>query len=489
MLDRIGFWTYFLQWRFAEALSCRPTGGWPNSGFDLSACYRLGLYDTVSKSSWDGQHLRGGIARAVSLAACGRHTESCDVISQLQARHGSGNYLFKLADALAPFMPEQSLALVNHDRAPIVLRSALLLRCGEREQAASIIRSALANSGSLHPELHLLATNALGGSPVEKLARLNAYLGARGLPALALKDAALPPNVGNLTTQLELPAVHGPLVSVLMTTYNTSGLISAAIEGLLAQTWRNLEVMVVDDASTDDTAEVVRRLAARDARVKYFRLPCNAGTYVAKTIGLELAKGEFVTCHDSDDWSHPLRIELQMKPLLADRRVIATTSQWVRIEDDGSYYARPVHPLTRLNPASPLFRRREVEQRMGLWNAVRTGADSEFHARLKLVFGRRAVRRLVQPLAFGAHRPNSLMTAADTGYTAQGMSPTRLAYWESWTKWHIASLRAGAMPVMPSLRTQALDGSPYWVPPEVQAYPQSVIACLEAVREVNSAAS
>lgn len=487
MLGRVGFWSCFFQWRFAEALSRLPAGAWPKSGSDLWTCYRLGLYDTVAQSCWDGRHLRGGIAMAVSLAACGRQTEACEVIRQLQVRHGSGNYLFKLADALAPFMPEQALALVNHDRAPIALRPALLLRCGEREQAASIIQAALANLGPVHPELHLLATNALGGAPGVKLARLNAYLDARGLPALALKDAALPPNVGNLTTQLELPAVQGPLVTVLMTTYNTSGLISAAIEGLLAQSWRNLEVVVVDDASSDDTSDVVGRLAARDARVKYFRLPCNAGTYVAKTIGLELSRGEFVTCHDSDDWSHPMRIERQMKPLLEDRRVIATTSQWVRVEDDGSYYARPVHPLTRLNPASPLFRRREVEQRMGLWNAVRTGADSEFHARLKLVFGRRAVRRLVQPLAFGAHRPNSLMTAADTGYTAQGMSPTRLAYWESWMKWHIASLRAGAMPVMPSLHVQALEGSPYWVPPEVQASTQGLIACLEAVHEVKSA--
>lgn len=487
MLERIGFWAYFSQWRFAEALSRLPADAWPCSGLELWACYRLGLYDTVSNASWDGRHLRAGMAMAVSLAACGRQADAEAVLRQLQARHGSGSYLDQLADALAPFMPQQALALVNHDRAPVALRAALLLRCGEREQVTSIIQSALNKPGTVNPELHLFATNALGGSPAEKLARLNAYLAARGLPALALKEADQAPHVGNLRPLLELPAVHGPLVSVLMTTYNTADRISAAIEGLLAQTWRNLEVVVVDDASTDDTQAVVASLAARDARVKYFRLPCNAGTYVAKSIGLELAQGDFITCHDSDDWSHPLRIERQMQPLLADKRLIATTSQWVRVEDDGSYYARPVHPLTRLNPASPLFRRREVEQRTGLWNAVRTGADSEFHSRLKLVFGRRAVRRLVQPLAFGAHRPNSLMTAADTGYTAQGMSPTRLAYWESWTKWHIASLRAGYTPAMPSLRLQALEGGPYEVPQVVEVPPLNILACLEAVREASRA--
>jgi hypothetical protein len=116
------------------------------------------------------------------------------------------------------------------------------------------------------------------------------------------------------------------------------------------------------------------------------------------------------------------------------------------MQDDGIYYARTVHPLMRINPASPLFRREIVLREAGAWDNVRTGADSEFLARLKLIFGRGAIYRVKAPLAFGSHRPNSLMTAAGTGYDQTGMSFTRLAYWEAWAHWHISEVRQGRNP-------------------------------------------
>jgi hypothetical protein len=448
----LGFFAYLAQARFAEALAQLPLNAWPSTGWQQMACYRLGMYGTVAQSAWDGKHLQGGMAVAVSLAGCGEHDRATQMVHDLVAHHGPGRYQSTLADALAPFMPRLALSLVNHGHAPVALRTALLLRTGEREQAARLIQEARSNS-KVHtsPELLLLQTNALEDSPEEELERMNAFLARFSLPPLALRDETLPPSTGNLMPAQRLPPVNGPLVSVLMTAYNTAGRIGAALEGLRAQTWRNLEVVVVDDCSTDDTAEVVHAIADQDSRIKYIRMACNAGTYVAKTVGLQQAKGEFVTCHDSDDWSHPLRLERQMLPLLNNRRLVATTSQWVRIEDNGTFYARPVHPLMRLNPASPLFRRREVVSHAGLWDAVRTGADSEFHGRLLLVFGRQSVRRVVQPLTFGAHRADSLMNAASTGYSEVGLAPHRLTYGEAWTRWHIAELHAGRKPVMPDI--------------------------------------
>jgi len=106
-------------------------------------------------------------------------------------------------------------------------------------------------------------------------------------------------------------AADGPLVSVLMTTFNTGERASAAIQSLLNQTYRNLEIVVVDDASQDDTPDLIATWARKDARVRLLRLPKNGGTFLAKNVGLTAARGDFVTCHDSDDWSHPLKIELQ----------------------------------------------------------------------------------------------------------------------------------------------------------------------------------
>ena len=249
-----------------------------------------------------------------------------------------------------------------------------------------------------------------------------------------------------------------------------------AIESLLKQTYRNLEIIVVDDASGDTTPDLVQAWAQKDARVRLLRLTTNGGTYLAKSMGLQLARGEFVTCHDSDDWSHPLKIERQVRPLLTDSALVATTSHWVRMQDDGMFYARPVHPLMRFNPSSPLFRREVVLERMGAWDMVRTGADSEFHARLKLVFGKRAVKRIAQPLALGSHREGSLMTAGDTGYSDAGISPQRLAYWEAWGAWHIACLRQGGLPRLPQDMARLAESRLFSAPEEICVSAQQVRA-------------
>src|SRR5690606_14648904 len=87
-----------------------------------------------------------------------------------------------------------------------------------------------------------------------------------------------------------------PLVSVIMTGYRTARRIGPALESLRSQTHRNLEIIVVDDASDDDLGEAVQAAAQGDPRVLYYRLPRNVGPYVAKDLALrELTKGDFVT--------------------------------------------------------------------------------------------------------------------------------------------------------------------------------------------------
>jgi hypothetical protein len=450
MLRRLVFLRRSMQARFAEALAQLRPGRWAATGAGQWACYRLGLYATVAASAWDGKHVLGGFAVTVSLAACGRADEAEALAYKVASLPDAAPHIADMADALAPFAPALSLALIERREAATALRAALLLRTGHMPEAAGLLAGALQHGEAQHnAELCLLCANANVSSlaPAAQLRLLNDFLSSFRLSPLALTDGRLPPSPGNLRPAMSPQCVDdGPVVSVLMTAYQAVDRIAAAIDGVLAQTYRAVELIVIDDASTDGTGDVVCAIAARDARVKYLRLPRNGGTFVAKMVGLRHATGEFVTCHDSDDWSHPSRIERQVLPLLLDRKLVATTSQWVRMEDSGVYYARPVHPLMRLNPASPLFRRKEVLARAGTWDAVRTGADSEFIARLRLVFGKRAVRKVAEPLAFGAHRPDSLMTAADTGYGEGGISPTRLAYWEAWTKWHIAELRAGRRP-------------------------------------------
>jgi hypothetical protein len=131
----------------------------------------------------------------------------------------------------------------------------------------------------------------------------------------------------------------------------------------------------------------------------------------------------------------------------------------------------------RMNPASPMFRKNMVLERAGGWDAVRTGADSEFIARLKLVFGRSAMQRVAQPLAFGAHRPDSLMTATETGYSTTGMSPTRLAYWEGWGHYHLNELRCGRKPYVPA---DLLSERRFAAPDAIVVPRRGIVRCLDS---------
>lgn len=469
--------------RFAEALAwSKKNVSESRSSSELYACYRLCLYETVANSRRGDDHWRGGLAVAVSLAACGRTAEATKLTRALVAQHRFGAHQVELAEALAPFAPELALELIQQADAPLGLRAALLLRMGQDDHAARLLHEALAAGDARQQSaLNLLLSNAAPGPTQQQLARMNAFFAAYALTPVALRDASLPPGQMNMKpVELHRP-VRGPLVSVLMTAFESGQRIGFAIASLLEQTYRDIEVIVVDDASSDDTGDVVRALAARDPRVVYIRLPCNVGTFVAKSIGLRHSSGEFVTCHDSDDWSHPMRIERQVRPLLENQRLVFTTSLWVRIQDDGTYYARPVHPLMRLNPASPMFRKNRVLEHAGGWDAVRTGADSEFAARLKLVFGPRAMHRVPEPLTLGAHRPDSLMTATDTGYSPTGMSPTRLAYWEAWGHHHINELRAGRKPYVP---VDLLAERRFAAPDAIVVPRRDIEMCLESCKSV-----
>lgn len=101
-------------------------------------------------------------------------------------------------------------------------------------------------------------------------------------------------------------------VSVITASYNMAQFLGPAIESVLAQTYSNLEHIVIDDGSTDDTESVVRKLAEKDDRIRYFYQP-NAGQTVAKNHGLKEAQGDYIAFVDADNMWVPDKLERQMK--------------------------------------------------------------------------------------------------------------------------------------------------------------------------------
>lgn len=106
-----------------------------------------------------------------------------------------------------------------------------------------------------------------------------------------------------------------PTVSIVLPTYNRAGLVGRAVESILEQTYRDFELLVIDDGSTDDTEKVIRTYRG-DERIRYKKLKHNFGQAYARNIGITHAKGNYIAFHDSDDVWRKEKLEKQMQVML-----------------------------------------------------------------------------------------------------------------------------------------------------------------------------
>lgn len=208
----------------------------------------------------------------------------------------------------------------------------------------------------------------------------------------------------------EVSPESDPLVTVIVPAHNSETVINTAIDSILTQTWPNLEVLVVDDCSTDATASLVEEYCRNDTRVRLIRAGTNSGSYVARNKALREAAGIFVTCHDADDWSHPQKIEKQVMHLLQNPSVIGNTSRQARVTPDLKIYRRGKYGrLIFKNVSSFMFRREPVMEAIGYWDSVRFSADNEYIQRILKVFGDESVEYLsTAPLSFTRQHADSL---------------------------------------------------------------------------------
>ena len=131
---------------------------------------------------------------------------------------------------------------------------------------------------------------------------------------------------------LDAPVDDQPLVSVIMPAYNEERFIEEAIASVLEQTYPVLEVLVIDDGSTDDTRSIVERVASADSRVKLIEQP-HAGLVSALNRGLERAKGTFIARMDANDRVPPERIARQVAYLMTFEDV-AVVGGWMSSTDE-----------------------------------------------------------------------------------------------------------------------------------------------------------
>ncbi|MBV2208072.1 MAG: glycosyltransferase family 2 protein [Thermomonas sp.] len=225
-----------------------------------------------------------------------------------------------------------------------------------------------------------------------------------------------------------------PKVSAIMTCHNAQDTIQEAVESLLLQTYPNLEVIVCDDGSTDNSWEILQEIKKRCGGLRIIRNNGNYGTYLSKNRAIEKSTGEILVFQDSDDISHPKRIEIQASQLITNKEIIATRSQYLRYNDTDSKLI-PVGGLLSKLGLITLAVRKQAFREIGFFDATRRAADDEWVQRLLHVYGKNSLLNLNVALYLARLRETSLISdmiqySADGKKIEQSSSIPRRQYVE-----------------------------------------------------------
>ena len=142
--------------------------------------------------------------------------------------------------------------------------------------------------------------------------------------------------------------MESALVSVIIPTFNSAQFIAEAIQSVQVQSYSNLEIILVDDCSIDDTKTIISRFAAADTRIQSIELVVNSGTGVARNVGLEKAKGKYIAFLDADDLWKPNKLERQLE-WMHTHQLPFTFSFYDCIDEEGKSLNKLVKAPERLS--------------------------------------------------------------------------------------------------------------------------------------------
>ncbi len=209
-----------------------------------------------------------------------------------------------------------------------------------------------------------------------------------------------------------------PLISVILPTFNRAGLLPRSISSVLAQTFTDWELIVIDDGSTDNTAEVVAAWRKKPAQIRSVR-QANQGVGAARNRGVAEARGAYIACLDSDDEYRPTHLETRLE--LLRRHDLDLIQGGVRV--DGTQWVVDFFDPTKLIRISEcviggtLFGKRTVFIELGGFCDLNYGEDLDLWERAQKAFRAETFR---EPATYILHEtPNSLRMARFDEWAAQ----------------------------------------------------------------------
>lgn len=331
---------------------------------------------------------------------------------------------------------------------PFLLLHQALLEVGLHDDAKQVLgRLQQLFPADLNTEL-AAANQALltCGDALAWLACVNRIFQAEGLQELRLVDpksevADVDFDFLVAAGEPDFSVAGAEVVSVIMPVFNAEATLDTALQSLLAQDWSNLEIILVNDASTDATVELLAAWQSKSLRkgvsLRVLEHTVNSGAYAARNTGMAAATGRFVTVHDCDDWSHPAKLRLQVEALLNDSALEACVSHWARASQSLYFHRWRMEEGIIYRNVSSLMFRRSLLDRLGFWDEVKAGADTEFYYRIIQACGQAAIAEVKPgvPLAFGRSLPDSLTQSSSTHLLTQFVGARR-CYEDAFHRWH-----------------------------------------------------
>ena len=142
--------------------------------------------------------------------------------------------------------------------------------------------------------------------------------------------------------------MNEPLVSIITPVYNAERFLSDTIKSVQNQTYKNWEMLLVDDCSKDNSAQIIKEFQKYDDRIKYIKLEKNSGASVSRNTGIKNAKGRFIAFVDSDDIWKPEKLEVQVKYMLENNLGFTFTS-YRYMKEDGELTNKVAKAPSKIN--------------------------------------------------------------------------------------------------------------------------------------------
>lgn len=158
------------------------------------------------------------------------------------------------------------------------------------------------------------------------------------------------------------------LVSVITPVYNSAAYLEACVASVQAQTYTDWELLLVDDASSDNSMQLIHSLAAKDARIRYFTNPQNQGAAFSRNLATREAKGEYIAFLDSDDLWEPEKLQLQIDKMQQSGNPVCFGS-YIRIDEQDNELGIRIKAIPELT-YNKQIRNNYIGNLTGIYNAL-----------------------------------------------------------------------------------------------------------------------